>query len=88
MIQPMSDRVLLDFAPRRDRTQGGLYIPDVAQTKMNKGIVQAIGDSEEIKVKVGDMVFYDMYAGTPITEDGKKMILVKNSDIMAIIEEE
>jgi chaperonin GroES len=68
------------------KTPGGIYIPETAQEKTQEGIVLAVGDDESINVKVKDRVIYDKYAGTTIKVDGEEQLILRISDILAIIE--
>lgn len=89
-IQPLSDRVLIEAAPAEERTIGGIIIPDSAKEKPLKGTVIATGNGskdEEMVVKKGDTVLYGKYAGTEIEFDGKKYLMMRQSDILAIITE-
>ena len=89
-IQPLSDRVLIEAAPAEERTVGGIIIPDSAKEKPLKGTVIATGNGnkeEEMIVKKGDTVLYGKYAGTEIEFDGKKYLMMRQSDILAIITE-
>ncbi|AFG36699.1 co-chaperone GroES [Spirochaeta africana] len=85
-IKPLGDRVLLKAEVAEEKTKGGLYIPQTAQEKTQTGVVTAIGESEEIQVKVGDKVMHDKYAGTAITVEGEDYLIVSSSDIIAIVE--
>jgi chaperonin GroES len=86
-IKPLGDRVLLKVAEGEQKTSGGIYIPQTAQEKTQEGVVVAIGDDKDaIKVKVKDRVMYDKYAGTTIKVDGEEQLIVKASDILAVIE--
>jgi chaperonin GroES len=85
-IKPLGDRVLLKVAESEQKTAGGIYIPQTAQEKTQEGIVLAVGDDKDaIKVKVKDHVIYDKYAGTTIKVEGEDQLVVKMSDILAII---
>ena len=87
-IKPLSDRVLLVPAPAEERTIGGIIIPDTAKEKPLKGEVVAVGNGtkdEEMIVKVGDTVFYGKYAGTELELDGTKYLIMRQSDILAIV---
>jgi chaperonin GroES len=87
-IQPLADRVLVEPAPAEQKTAGGLYIPDTAKEKPQKGKIIAIGTGkkdEPLTVKVGDNVLYGKYAGTEITVDGVDYLIMRESDIVAII---
>ena len=77
-IQPLGDRVLVKVLESESKTKGGLYIPDNAKEKTTQGTVVAIGSSEDIKVKVGDSVLYDKYAGASVTVDGVDPIDVRD----------
>ncbi|HPU47530.1 MAG TPA: co-chaperone GroES [Bacteroidales bacterium] len=87
-IKPLADRVVIEPAPAEEKTAGGIIIPDTAKEKPLKGTVVAVGNGkkdEPMTVKVGDQVLYSKYAGTEITIDGKEYLIVKESDILAII---
>ncbi len=86
-IKPLGDRVLLKISEGEQKTSGGIYIPQTAQEKTQEGVVLAVGDDKEaINVKVKDRVMYDKYAGTTVKVDGEEQLIVKASDILAIIE--
>ena len=86
-IKPIGDRVLVKMEEVEEKTSGGIYIPQTAQEKTQTGTVEAVGDDKDvIKVKKGDKVMYDKYAGTSVTIDGKEYLLMKMQDIMATIE--
>ncbi|MFL5754469.1 MAG: co-chaperone GroES [Bacteroidia bacterium] len=87
-IKPLADRVLVESAPAETKTAGGLIIPDTAKEKPMKGKIIAVGTGkkdEPITVKVGDTVLYGKYAGTEIQVDGKEYLIMRESDIYAII---
>ncbi len=85
-IKPIGERVLLRSEKEGEKTKGGLYIPETAQEKTQSGVVVSIGDDKEkIKVKVGDKVMYDKYAGTNIKIEGEEHLIVKMEDIIAIV---
>ncbi len=85
-IQPLGDRVLLKTEKEEEKTKSGLYIPETAQEKTQSGVVVAIGDDKDvIKVKTGDKVMYDKYAGTSIKIDADEHLIVKMDDIIAIV---
>ena len=87
-VKPLADRVLVEPAPAETKTAGGLIIPDTAKEKPMKGKVLAIGNGkpeEPMTVKVGDTVLYGKYAGTEIQVDGKDLLIMRESDIYAII---
>ena len=87
-IQPLADRVLIKPAEAEQRTASGIIIPDTAKEKPQRGEVIAIGKGTkdyEMTVKVGDKVLYGKYSGTEIDIDGTKYMIMKESDIYAII---
>ena len=87
-IKPLADRVLILPAPAEEKTIGGIIIPDTAKEKPLKGEVIAVGNGtkdEEMVLKVGDTVLYGKYAGTEIEFEGEKYLIMRQSDILAII---
>ena len=87
-VKPLSDRVLILPNPAEEKTAGGLFIPDTAKEIPLAGKVIAVGPgTSEVKmeVKVGDQVLYGKYAGTEIQIDGESYIIMRQSDILAII---
>ncbi len=84
-IIPLGERVLLKAEKSEEKTAGGIFIPQAAQEKTQIATVVAIGDSEEIKVKVGDKVLHDKYAGTEIKDSGEDYLIVNAQDILAVI---
>ncbi len=87
-IKPLADRVIVEAAPAEQKTAGGIIIPDTAKEKPQKGTVVAVGagkKDEPMTVKVGDIVLYGKYAGTEINYDGKDYLIMKESDILAIV---
>ncbi len=86
-ITPLGDRVLVKVAESEEKTKGGLFIPQTAQEKTQTGVVTAVGDDKDaIKVKVGQKIMYDKYAGTSIKIEGVDYLIVKAGDIVAIVE--
>ena len=88
MIKPLADRVVIEPQEAQTKTASGLFIPDTAKEKPQQGVVVAAGPGkkdEAMEVKVGDVVLYGKYAGTEVTLDEKKYLIVKQSDILAII---
>ena len=88
MIKPLADRVLIEPKEAETKTASGIFIPDTAKEKPQQGTVLAAGPGkkdEPMEVKVGDVVLYGKYAGTEVTVDDKKYLIVKQSDILAII---
>jgi chaperonin GroES len=87
-VKPLADRVLIEAAEAETKTAGGIIIPDAAKEKPQRGKVVAVGNGkpdEPMTVKVGDTVLYGKYAGTEIQVDGKDLLIMRESDIFAII---
>jgi len=87
-IKPLADRVLVEPAAAETTTASGLIIPDNAKEKPQKGTVVAIGTGtkdEPLTVKVGDTVLYGKYAGTELKLEGSDYLMMRESDILAII---
>ena len=87
-IKPLADRVLIEPAAAEEKTIGGIIIPDTAKEKPLQGKVVATGNGtkdEEMVVKEGDTVLYGKYAGTELEYDGKKYLVMRQSDILAIL---
>ena len=88
MIKPLADRVVIEPKEAETMTASGLYSPDTAKEKPQQGIGAAAGPGkkdEPMEVKVGDVVLYGKYAGTEVTVDGKKYLIVRQSDILATL---
>ncbi len=87
-IKPLGDRVVVLPAPAEEKTSSGIIIPDTAKEKPQRGTVVAVGsgtESEKMEVKAGDTVLYGKYSGTEITIDGKDYLILRQSDILAIV---
>lgn len=87
-ITPLADRILVEPAAAETKTTGGIIIPDTAKEKPQKGTVVAVGSGkkdEPLTVKVGDQVLYGKYGGTEITVDGNDYLIMRESDIYAIV---
>lgn len=84
-FKPLKDRVFVSYAEEEERTKGGLYVPDTAKEKPQKGKVEAVG-SEVKEVKVGDAVLFDKYSGSKVKIDEKEHLIIKEEDILGIIE--
>ncbi|MFN8154088.1 MAG: co-chaperone GroES [Bacteroidia bacterium] len=87
-IKPLADRVIVEVSPAEEKTASGIIIPDTAKEKPQKGKVVAVGNGkkdEPLTVKVGDTVLYGKYAGTEISVDGKELLIMRESDIFAVI---
>ena len=93
-IKPLSDRVLVEPAAAETKTASGIFIPDTAKEKPQKGTVVAVGPGKyaeqtgsliPMPYKVGDVVLYGKYAGTEITHEGKEYLIMREADIFATL---
>jgi chaperonin GroES len=92
-IQPLADRVVVKAIEEAEQMRGGLYIPDTAKEKPSQGEIVAVGPGKlsdegtrvEPDVKVGDKVLYGKYAGTDVTLDGEEFLILRESDVLAVI---
>jgi chaperonin GroES len=87
-IKPLADRVLVEPLEAETKTASGIIIPDTAKEKPQKGIVIAVGPGtkdEPLTVKVGDTVLYGKYSGTELKLEGTEYLMMRESDILAII---
>ena len=87
-IKPLSDRVLVEPAAAETQTASGIYIPETAKEKPQKGKVVAVGNGKkdhDMTVKVGDTVLYGKYAGTELKLEGKDYLIMREDDILAIV---
>lgn len=87
-IKPLADRVVIEPAVAEEKTAGGIIIPDTAKEKPQRGNVVAVGPGkkdEPLTVKEGDVVLYGKYAGTEITIDGNDYLIMRESDLVAIV---
>ena len=87
-LKPLADRVLVEPKEAEEKTASGIYIPDTAKEKPQRGTVVAAGPGkkdEPMEVKPGDEVLYGKYAGTEIELDGDKLLIMRQSDILGII---
>ena len=87
-IKPLSDRVVIAPLPAQTQTASGIYIPDSAQEKQQKGEVIAVGNGKkdyDMSVQVGDTVLYGKYSGTELSLEGKAYIIMKEEEILAIV---
>ena len=86
-VTPLADRVLVKTEKTESKTASGIIIPDTAQEKTQIAVVIASGDDKEkIKVKPGERVMYDKYAGSSVKIDGEEHLILKANDIIAVIE--
>ncbi|MEZ5082610.1 MAG: co-chaperone GroES [Bacteroidales bacterium] len=87
-IKPLADRVLVQPSSAEEKTAGGLIIPDTAKEKPQQGTVVAVGpgtSDQKMTVKVGEVVLYGKYSGTEINYGGENYLIMKESDIYAIV---
>jgi len=92
-IKPMYDRIMVEVLEAKDKTKGGILLPDTAKEKPQEAKVIAVGEgrvSEEgktisLKVKAGDTILFGKYSGTEITVDDKEYLILKEEDILAIV---
>lgn len=94
-IRPLHDRVLVERLEQEEKTAGGIIIPDTAKEKPQKGKVLAVGNGKTasgeivpLDVKVGDIVLFGKWSGTEVVMDGKELLVMKESDIMGVIEKD
>jgi len=93
-VKPLDDRVLVKQSEAEQKTAGGIVLPDTAKEKPQRGVVKATGPGKlldsgvrgEMSLKKGDEVFYGKYAGSEIKIDDKEFVILKESDVLAIIE--
>lgn len=87
-LKPLADRVIVEAAAAEEKTASGIIIPDTAKEKPQQGTVVAVGSGkkdEPMTVKPGDKVLYGKYAGTEITHGGKEYLIMRESDIFAVL---
>ncbi|MEZ4907479.1 MAG: co-chaperone GroES [Saprospiraceae bacterium] len=82
-LQPLQEYVLLEMAEQETKTSGGIIIPDTAQEKPQYGKVVALGNIENPGIAVGDFVYFKKYSGTELNYDGKDLLFVQYSDLLA-----
>jgi len=93
-FKPLRDRVFVKYSTEEEMTAGGLYIPDAAKEKPQKGTVVAVGpgtvtkdgNRQPMEVKVGDTILFDKYSGSKIKIDDEEYLIVREEDILGIIE--
>ena len=92
-VKPLADRVLVEPLEAAEKTAGGLYVPDTAKEKPQKGRIVAAGPGKlsdagalmKMEVKSGDTILYGKYSGTEVVVDGKEYLIMRESDILATI---
>ena len=93
-LKPLGDRVVVKQEPSEEKTQSGILLPDSAKEKPQVGTVIAVGTGRTLdngqrlamEVKIGDKVIYSKYGGTEVKVDGRKLLILKESDILAVVE--
>jgi chaperonin GroES len=93
-FKPLRDRVFVKYSSEEEKTAGGLYIPDAAKEKPQKGTVMAVGTGkvtedgkrQPMEVKVGNTILFDKYSGSKIKMDNEEYLIIKEEDILGIVE--
>ena len=93
-LKPLADRVIVKQTEAEEKTKSGIVLPDSAKEKPTKGKVIAVGPGKlddngkpmELSVRKGDTVFYGKYSGTDIEIDGEKLVIVRESDLLGVLE--
>lgn len=93
-FKPLRDRVFVKYSSEEEKTAGGLYIPDAAKEKPQKGSVMAVGigritedgKRQPMEVKVGDTILFDKYSGSKIKMENEEYLIIKEEDILGIVE--
>ena len=93
-IKPLGDRVLIKPSEEKEKTKGGIVLPDTAKEKPQEGEIIAVGEGRKtedgktipLTLKVGDRVLYGKYSGTEITVDGEEYLIMREEDVLAVIE--
>jgi chaperonin GroES len=94
-LQPLHDRIVVQAAAQEERSAGGILLPDTAKEKPVKGTVLAVGPGKTldngkiapVEVRVGDTVLYGKYSGTEVTVSGQEYVILRQDDVLAIVEE-
>ena len=84
-VKPLGDRVVIEPIEQEDMTAGGIMLPDTAKEKPQKGLVLAVGPDVEGEIKVDNRILYAKYAGTEIKIDDKKVLILREEDILALV---
>jgi len=93
-IKPLGDRVLIKPCEEKEKTKGGIVLPDTAKERPQEGEIVAVGEGRRtddgktipLSLKVGDKVLYGKYSGTEITVDGEEYLIMREEDVLAVIE--
>ncbi|UCG78878.1 MAG: co-chaperone GroES [Nitrospirota bacterium] len=83
-FKPLKDRVFISYSDEVEKTAGGIYVPDTAKEKPQKGKVEAVGP-EVKELKIGDTVFFDRYSGSKVNIDNTEYLIIKEEDILGIV---
>jgi chaperonin GroES len=83
-FKPLKDRVFISYSDETEKTAGGIYVPDTAKEKPQKGKVEAVGP-EVKELKVADTVFFDRYSGSKVNIDNNEYLIIKEEDILGVI---
>jgi len=94
MLKPLGDRVIIEVVEQEEKTASGIVLPDDAKEKPQEGKVVAVGSGRvtdngeriELEVKEGNTIIYSKFAGTEVKYDGKEYLILRESDILAIVE--
>jgi chaperonin GroES len=94
MIKPLGDRIVLEAVAREEKTASGIVLPETAKEKPQEGVVIAVGSGRvddkgnrvALEVKVGDRVIFSKYSGTEVKIDNKEYLILRESDILAVVE--
>jgi chaperonin GroES len=84
-FKPLKDRVFVTYSDEGEKTSGGIYIPEAAKEKPQKGVVEAVG-SEVKEIKVGNAILFDKYSGSKVNIDNVEYLIIKEEDVLGIIE--
>jgi chaperonin GroES len=85
-LKPLKDRVFVSYTEETEKTAGGIYVPDTAKEKPQRGKVEAVG-SEVKEIKVGDIVLFDRYSGSRVKVNEAEHLIIKEEDVLGIVEE-
>jgi len=93
-LKPLADRVIVKQSEAEEKTKSGILLPDTAKEKPTKGKIVAVGPGKldekgkpmELSVRVGDQVFYGKYSGTDVEVDGQKLVILRESDLLGVLE--
>jgi chaperonin GroES len=93
-LKPLGDRIVVQAAPKEEKTKGGLVLPDTVKEKPVEGVVVAVGEGKILEngkrqpmdVKAGDKVIYSKYSGTEVKLDGEDFLILSERDVLAVVE--